>query len=480
MSSSSDRSRWPQGPQWLLFIIPLVAFGVLFRFVALETSPPGFYVDEAAISAQVICLRQSGADLHGQRWPLFSQVLGGGYATPAYLYTGALWTALFGDSITSFRSMVALFGALTVVGVFFLALRLWRNPEVAWLSALCAALSPWGFQFSRIAWDPPLAPCFFILSLVLLLAAASKRRWINAMTGIIGGAFASLAMYSYPPLRVQVVLVLPVFLYLAIRRERQSLSRIPWFIGAFIVVLIPLTKLTWTGEIQGRFNALSIFNEAYLRDHGGSSPLNVMRLFFENIGLNLSPRYLFLSGDANLRHSTQAVGEWSWLEILALASSIPLLLYRRYWETKADLRITLILAWAYLAAVLPASLTWESNPHALRSIGAYPFLALLAGWTLYRFTRWGRVAKALVSFVATTFCIWFGLDFYTEYPARADLWFDQPAVLRLSDVVQQGHADEISSAVRSVYPEYPDLAISYYELRFKTKTCATQPGLKNK
>ena len=61
--------------RWLRVTILLTGLlGLCARFVALEASPPGFVFDEAAIAAHSICLRQTGHDAYGQRWPLFSRV----------------------------------------------------------------------------------------------------------------------------------------------------------------------------------------------------------------------------------------------------------------------------------------------------------------------------------------------------------------------------------------------------------------------
>ena len=93
------------------------------RFIGLTEAPPGFYVDEAAIAAQIICVRTTGADADGNPWPLFADVLGGGQVSPPTLYLGALWTALLGDGVASFRSLA---GAAGVVILISLALVTWR------------------------------------------------------------------------------------------------------------------------------------------------------------------------------------------------------------------------------------------------------------------------------------------------------------------------------------------------------------------
>jgi len=95
----------------------LLALLIVARFTGLDRAPPGFDVDEAAIAAQVICLRTTGADADGNPWPLFAPVLGGGQASPPTLYFGALWTAIGGDSVASFRALAAFAGVVIITSV---------------------------------------------------------------------------------------------------------------------------------------------------------------------------------------------------------------------------------------------------------------------------------------------------------------------------------------------------------------------------
>lgn len=54
----------PGGWQYVgLAALALLLAGLIAsRFIGLDQSPPGFYVDEAAIAAQVMCLRSTGGD----------------------------------------------------------------------------------------------------------------------------------------------------------------------------------------------------------------------------------------------------------------------------------------------------------------------------------------------------------------------------------------------------------------------------------
>jgi 4-amino-4-deoxy-L-arabinose transferase-like glycosyltransferase len=448
----------------------LAIFATALRFVALEKSPPGFYVDEAAVSAQVICIQQSGTDNFKRSFPIFAPVLGGGYATPAMLYAGAAWTTVFGYSIASLRSFAALHGALTVVGVFFLALALWRRRDTAWFAALACALSPWGFIFSRIAWDPPLAPCYFIWGLVFILTDGRFEK----SRALIGGLLLSLACYSYPPLRLQSALVLPPVFIVCFHAFPKRRASYVFAALAFAISLIPLAELTLSGEVQGRFNVLSITSDSYLKQFGGFSVPLVLKIFAHNMALNLSPSFLFWSGDGNLRHSTQVVGEWSWLEILALLSALVLFVRKKLTVRKSEVVIFSLLVWSYVAGVIPAAMTWESNPHALRSIGAYPFLALAAGFALERSIEVWRGARFLILAVALAFAGYYFTDFFADFPYRSELWFDT-AVVRASRVSElarvSGRVPNPSEEILKVSPEYPELARRYYELSSGFASC---------
>ncbi len=454
-------------------VIPVLAIILIWsvlRFVNLEQSPPGFYVDEAAISAQVICIRQSGHDMHFKKLPIFSEVLGGGYATPVTLYGGALWTALFGDSIVSFRSFAAFFGLLTLIGVFWLASELFDSRLTGTMAALCLAISPWAFQFSRIAWDPPLAPAFLILGIAALFWFTDKiyRR------SILAGVFFALAAYSYPPVRLQLMIALPACGVLIYKREPSRFLKIILVtIITSVIISFPLIWLTLTGEIQGRFQMLSIFNPNYLNQNGGISITNILGTFVKNVFKHFSFDYLFLTGDANLRHSTQWVGLLSWIDILAILILMFFLLRKRVDGVIKYWRELLLIVFIFMAGIVPAAVTWESLPHSLRSIGSAPFLAVFSGFLISEMVRKYRRSMALVAAVALIFSGYFGYGYFIRYPLISSDWFDASAVQLATELTIDSKTSENQIRDR-INKDYPELALSYFLLSSKIISCSKQ------
>ena len=463
----SLKEAFAKAPALIKALLAVAIVATLLRFFGLETSPPGFFVDEAAISAQVMCVRQSGHDVYGQRYPLLSPVLAGGFVTPTYLYSGVVWSSIFGDSIGAYRAMTAFYGALAVVGTFFFAWALFSSFNVAVFAGLATAISPWAFTMARIAWDPALAPAFLVWALYFLFRNG-KRLWLD---GILSGTMFALASYAYPTLRPQIMLIFPAFAAIIFWLRPAARRVIPISFVTMVVFSIPLIKLTLTGEIQGRFQMLSIFGDYYMQQFGGFSWWIAIKTFFENVRLHLTPTYLFWSGDANLRHATGSSGQWSWLEILGVVLAI-VFLFRKKLVTKPLEKWALIaLILGYVAGFLPACLTWEYNPHALRSIGSYPFIGVFAGYALAVASEQWKAVRALALVVAVAFFGYYFQDLYFKYPQRTAHWFDQNIVDMADSFRKQGKPGEFKAAAKEASKDYPDLGIFYYELRDGAARC---------
>src|SRR5258708_8036864 len=99
-------------------VVTLLGIIVLFLFYidAVSTNPPGFYIDESAISYNAYCIAHTGANEFGQRFPLFIPVYTSGwkqYANPTQIYLLAIPFRVFHPSIRLARVFAAVwvFGA---------------------------------------------------------------------------------------------------------------------------------------------------------------------------------------------------------------------------------------------------------------------------------------------------------------------------------------------------------------------------------
>jgi len=377
------------------------------RFLGLEISPPGFYADESYGATQVICIRETGADFFRHFLPLFA-ISGPGEPiyTPTYLYGQILWTSIFGYSIAAFRAFPAFITTLTIL-FLYLFVKNKINYRTALYVAFVASIMPWAFQFSRIAWDPPLAPLFLIMT--LWISTWHKRWWLT-------GIPLALSIYSYPPLRIIAPLIWLLIPGISSRRKIVVL-----FIAGFFC--IPLLLQFQDENFANRSNMLALWSPVFYNPYRHLDLSELIPIFLRNFGAHFSFRFLFISGENNLRHSIQSFGMLSWLDFLALISILGLIgarVLRKIPSIFEDtqyqiLGIALI---GVIVSTIPAALTNEGSPHALRAISVWPFYALMTGIILSRINDLLKSKKIALSFIALG-TIFFGLYqyfYFYKYP----------------------------------------------------------------
>ena len=458
-------------------IIALIVIASSLRFFALEEVPPGFFPDEAALMTHLICLDQRHTDAFGNRWPLFADGFDPatqhefrvGIFTPTQLYFGLLWVKAFGYSISSARAFNGLAGVTIVVGVFLFT-RVLLGSEAALWAALAAALSPWGFVIGRFAVTATLAPALLSLGIYFFLRS---RRPAGA---VASGVLMSLAIYTYPTLRVQVPLVFLCLTWIRARLVAPFDRRFcAWAAGSAVVSTVPLVAYLLSGQGMERFQYLSIANhEVLARTRLGPGAVSLALVFLRNIALHFSPRFLFISGDANLRHSTQWTGELSWLESLAIVAGVAFYswqwLLRREFAApeKRALRVGLFCFLGYLFAVMPAAMTWEGQPHALRSIGALPFVACLAGASLASLQGRWRATTPIALVVSMAFLAGFARNYFSDYREKSRPYWTTAVLDAAKESQRTGDWTLFRRAAGSEYL----VASRYYLIRYAHSSCA--------
>jgi 4-amino-4-deoxy-L-arabinose transferase-like glycosyltransferase len=440
----------------------------VMRFIGLDHVPYGLWPDEALAGLHVDCLAQTGASADGQRWPLFATGLAGGLYTPTYLYTLFAWSRLFGTSIRSLRGLAATFSIAAIAGIWLLVRRL-AGRRAAYLAVVAAALSPWSFQFARFAVDPPMAPMLLVFA-AYLFVHSPRVPWAAA-----AGVVMALAAYTYPPVRVQAALL--VLLLLWVERARLDRARIAALAVAMGGTAAPLAVLMLQGKLLARSKALSILSADYIKaNHGHLNTFGfVLKQLLDNLHEHLRPSYLFFTGDPNIRHSTQVMGELGWLDILAVGcfcAAVGLVVIRTLRRLPPP-SIAHPHAWALAGcaivaggfATLPAALCWEGLPHALRSIGAWPAVAAFTGAVLSSlWARWRAVPIAAVV-LALGQTAHFVPYFFRAYPkASYEAWAGP-----LRDAAESRDPTRFANVARA----YDPLEYRYYLMHAFGDSCAT-------
>ncbi|MDQ2997005.1 MAG: glycosyltransferase family 39 protein, partial [Chloroflexota bacterium] len=456
-------------------IVGLTLLGLALRLLWIADSPPLLHRDEAVSLVDAWQLARTGHDHLGHLLPIAAFEAYGDWISPLLTYLLLPWIALVGPQPLAARLIVAIFGALAVPCVYGLVREL-RMPAAAPWAALIAALSPWQIFLSRVSIPPALvATCWTLcIRAAIRFVRAGRRRdaiWLAIAAGI--------GLYSYPPMKLAVPLLLALALLLALWRHSWRAAW-RWWPAALALTLLwlPFVATTLLNPDSGaRLQLIGI---------KAGSPGEWLAIWWSNYTVYFQPNLYYLAG--GIRKIAQGMPDHG----LALAAEAPLLLgllglpvlafarkqsgahsspvlvvrpstidatndegrtnasspnlrrssfvHRLIDQNSSDgrlvpVQIWLLLAGALVIAPLPASLT-IGHPHAFRASMVAPVYAVLVGigaaveWQLLGRlpARAGAFARLAGTLVVLAVLAWQSASWFTSlrdsYPRLATgTWF---------------------------------------------------------
>jgi 4-amino-4-deoxy-L-arabinose transferase-like glycosyltransferase len=361
----------------LLFLITFLA--AILRFWQLGNIPPSPDWDEVAFGYNAYSVIQTGHDEFGKFLPVVLRSFDD-YKPALYMYLVIPAEILFGVSTLAVRVPSAVFGVITVFGVFFLMKELFKRNDIALLTSFLLAISPWHIQFSRLGFETNIGLSLNIFAALFFLKGL-KKPWLLSLSTIS----AALAIYAYQSEKV----FTPLFMLALILIYRKALFavakkyNIAAVILGLLVVLPMVIYIATDNQALLRVKGTSIFNSPteYLKDT--AQRLNDDHLSHDYIGILLDNRRLvyaraiiggylshydinwLLHGDIQRHHAPQ-MGLVYAIEIPFILIGIYLLLFGKF-DKKTKI---LIFIW-FLLAPVPASITTEV-PHPVRTMNFLP------------------------------------------------------------------------------------------------------------
>ncbi len=397
---------------WALLGICLT--GAFFRIHDFRNTPPGLYPDEAMNGNNALEAIATGS------YKIFYPENNG--REGLFINIQALFlNALGRREAWVLRLPSALFGILTITGVYFLARELFSQ-AVGLLAAFFIAVAHWHVIFSRIGLRVITAPFFIVWGLVFLFMGFRKLRRARSFSHarayfLVAGLFYGLGFHGYIAYRSTPFILLPVLLYFIYRFRRSGLSReirlgVATFIVTTVVVVVPLALYfaAHPDSFFGRASGLSVFNS--------DAPVkNLLSNAVKTVGM------LNWQGDLNWRHNVSGkpelfwpVGLLFWAGVLLGLSSLA----KRFARNRATFVLTrqsfayvMLFIWIIVAAV-PVILSNEGVPHALRSLLLVPPITILAAVATVRAAGVveRRVGKQLTVIVMASFILYALVDGY--------------------------------------------------------------------
>lgn len=409
--------------QPLIILFLILALGAFFRFYQLDKIPPGLYPDEAINANQAIT--EPGKvfypDNNGREG----------------LFINLLWIsfAIFGVSFFSFKLVPAFLGTLTILGTYLLTKELFGKERLALLASFFLAISFWHVNFSRIGFRAILLPFILVFAFYFLFKAFKTKRLTEF---IIAGIIFGLGFYTYTSFRLAVLLLPLTILYFWNISAQQKLykkfviSTFAFLFSIFLVALpISIYFILHPTDFASRAAPISIFAQQ-----------NPLIAFIESLVKHLAMFNIY--GDPNWRHNLSSSPQLLWpvgiifLFGICLATkkillqTLAFLKYQKCSNVLKNIRIFLssplfrlndegaylfLLSWLF-TMLLPGALTYESLPHALRTIGVIPavyILTAIGGWQLWQALYQKIKHKNLLLFLALSFLFIITLAQFNKY-----------------------------------------------------------------
>ncbi len=412
---------------WKSALLLIVLIAGFLRFYNLGTNPPSLTWDETAWGYNAYSLGINGKDEFGRFLPHDYLESFGDFKPPMYAYLDVIPVKIFGLNEFATRFPSALFGVLTVLMTFFLVRRIFptskNRDQIAILSALFLAISPWHILLSRAAFEANVATFFLVLGVWGFLAAIQDKKWYLMISSI---SFA-FSMYTFNTSRVVapllVILLAVIFRKNLLKIKKQAILAI--ILG--LIVFLPTFGFLLSPQANLRFKEVNIFSDAEVvktanqeiandKNAWWSKILHNRRLLYsvsyvKHYFDNLSPLFLFTRGDGNPKFSTQDVGQMYIWDIIFLVGGILFLVRKKegFWF--------LIPLWL-LIGIIPAA-TARETPHALRIETTLPMFQILTAygfvWMVQKLNKFKKVILVGLFFVLFVNFLYFYHNYFAHY-----------------------------------------------------------------
>lgn len=456
-----------------LFLLLITLLSGLLRVYNLNSFPAGLNADEAAIGYNAYSLLQTGKDEYGEILPLSFKSFGD-YKPGLYFYFVMPFVAIFGLNEWAVRLPSALFGIATVVLVFFLSRKIFKNELVALISALFLAISPWHLHFSRGGWETNVATFFITLGIYLLIKALENSKWLFFS---LFSFLLSMYTYQSPRLIVPVLLILVVFFYKkqVLKKIKDNFKNVVLVFLGLLILSIPLILQFTSNQATARFTGLSIFSDKgpssrvnELRGHHleGSSIVNLLHNkitayapnFLGHYLDHFNPDFLFINGDPLIRNKVPETGQFYLVQSFLLMLGLFFLV-----KSKIEYK-GLIIIWL-LIAPLASAITYQT-PHALRALNMVIPLILIIAYGLISLLdiiskRW-KLTLVIIIILPMIFEIFHYLEsYYIHYPKRYPLSWEYG----FSEMVEklQKYEDNYQNIVITDRYDQPYILVLFYK-----------------
>ncbi|MDD2822958.1 MAG: glycosyltransferase family 39 protein [Candidatus Daviesbacteria bacterium] len=398
----------------------IIFLALILRIYKIDQIPPSISWDEAAVGYNAYTIANWGKDEWGKTFPLiFTSFEDDKH--PVHIYFTALSVKILGLSDFSMRLPAAVFGILNVIVIFYLARLIFSSSFVGLISALFLAVSPYSIQFSRFNHEANFALFFWMFGLFLFISGVKGKRRLLPFAFLSFGT--SLFAYHASKVVVPPLLIILIAFYWSelFKAGRYFLISLI-IIGVFGLVMMLNPRLLGVARVNQTSFGSDVVHKTLLYQRTNNEILGRLEVTFNQYLLHLDPGYLFFTGGANKKFSTQVVGEFYKIDAPLLVFGFLGLLWGIAFKTGRRKIFLILLGWIILAPI-PASLVSEA-PHPARALFMMGSWNMIAAYGFYVISRastklpYKIIVSVIILSVLSILFFNYLTDYYNNYAKR--------------------------------------------------------------
>ena len=362
-----------------IFILTIFIFFIGLRIFYIFTKQPS--MDETVVGYEAYSLLKTGADRHGNFFPVHFYNFGWGENIVLSLILIPL-IKLWGLSTLIVRIPIFIASLLFIFFTYLLGKELF-NKKIGLIAALLLTISPWHIYVSTTGYNVCLLPFFYTALIYYLLKFFKQKKYSSLYISTI---ISAISFYTYALSFLWVPLIYLIFLFIY-RDKIISHKKIILFNFIILILLIsPITLFYLQNQFhllnyeqfgpfsfphleKTRLDMLSAFNNPFI------FTTNFILQYF--IHLLILPFALMI-----IKHNFLPFGGIYFFEIIFILYGL-----KKIIEKRGEKKYKLLLLW-FLLAPLPVCFTLfcADNPsiiHPLRSIHFLPLLQIISALGIY-------------------------------------------------------------------------------------------------
>ncbi len=366
----------------LLILVLVLVVAVCLRLYRITSLP--MYGDELTMVYDTYSILKTGKDATGQVFPITFKM--GAGRPGGYIYFSLPFVAFFGPTEWGVRSLSILSSIGIIILLYFLGNKIFgEKSRVGFFASALAAVSPWDIYLSRGGFEAHFA---LFLALLGITCFIYKKYLVWAIAW-------GLAIHTYPTFKLTLPLIGIVIVWFS---GFKNIIKNKLFYASLLIMLIFAAlsvRETLVGVSEARFLSLNLFSDQAVKqiiiqkvntERNISSLPHIFKPVFINKQIeytkllvgsyfaNISPQFLFLTGDGIPRHNPGEMGMLYLVEMPLLFIAVIKLF------TDKRREFILLLLWILIT---PFATMFFPQTHALRNGLMLPALILLSAYGFY-------------------------------------------------------------------------------------------------